>query len=196
MEQIIYSKFSNERNRELAIRTDILQDENKKRSVRKTPLFPEGVPHVLHSVEWERRLADKYKDTCISLNHGDKEGNSVRFEYLEGKTLETVLDELYLEGDYQELLELFRRYVETIRKANGNKKFVVTDEFEYIFGSFFINQELTAADISNIDMVVGNIIIDGDRWNVIDYEWTFDFPVPVNFIIFRTIFCCLWTNPM
>lgn len=188
MEQIIYSKFSNERNRELEIRTDILEDENKKRSVRKTPLFPEGVSHVLRSVEWEKRLADKYKDTCISLNHGEKEGSSVRFEYLEGKTLETMLDELYLEGNYQELLELFRRYVETIRKANGSKKFVVTDEFEHIFGSFFINQELTAADISNIDMVVGNIIIDGDRWNVIDYEWTFDFPVPVNFIIFRTIF--------
>ncbi len=35
MKQIIYSKFSNERNYRFAIRTDICEDENGQRSVRK-----------------------------------------------------------------------------------------------------------------------------------------------------------------
>lgn len=188
MEQIIYSKFSNERNRDFAIKTDILQDDSSKRVVRKTPLYEEGVSHVLASLEWERKLTEKYAGTCICMNHAEKDGNSIRFEYLEGKTLETILDELYLEGKYEELLDVFRQYIEIIKKANGQKEFHRTEEFEKVFGPLCVGKSLYAADVSNIDMVVGNIIVNGDSWNVIDYEWTFDFPIPVNFIIFRTIF--------
>lgn len=188
MEQIIYSKFSNERNRELAIRTDILQDEAGKRVVRKLPLFAEGKEHVLKSLEWEKRLSEKYRDTKICFNHGEQDGDSIRFEYLEGKTLETVLDDLYMNGEYEKLLEVFRQYVEWVKQANGTKQFCVTDEFEKVFGNIWLNKELVAAEFNNIDMVVGNIIIQNDTWNVIDYEWTFDFPIPVNYIIFRTIF--------
>lgn len=188
MEQVIYSKYSNERNRALAIRTDILQDEKQKRAVRKVPLFIEGEEHVLNLLEWEERLTEKYKDTFIALNHCEREDKSVRFEYLEGDTLETVLDALYVEGKYNQLLDLFRQYVNAIKKANGTKKFQYTDEFEAVFGSVYLNAGLNAADFSNIDMVVGNVIINKDIWNIIDYEWSFDFPIPVNFIIFRTIF--------
>ena len=41
MRELIYSKFSNERSRAYAVRTDIFEEDGK-RSVRKTPLFPEG----------------------------------------------------------------------------------------------------------------------------------------------------------
>lgn len=188
MEQIIYSKFSNERNRELAIRTDILQDQYGKRTVRKSPLFSEGENHILMLLEWEKRLAEKYRGTCIQMNHAEQDGRSIRFEYLAGKTLETLLDELYLEGKYEQLLELFHSYIEKIRKANGTKIFHVSKEFEHVFGVLSTNKNLIAADFGNIDMVAGNIIIKNDVWNVIDYEWTFDFPIPVNYIIFRIIF--------
>ncbi|MBD5542588.1 MAG: glycosyltransferase family 2 protein [Lachnospiraceae bacterium] len=188
MKQIIYSKFSNERNRALAIRTDILQDGNQKPIVRKAPVFNEGTAHVLKLLEWEERLTEKYRDTFISLNHCEREDRSVCFEYLEGDTLETILDKLYLEGKYEQLLDLFRQYVNVIRKANSKGKFRYTKEFESIFGDVCVNMDSDAADVNNIDMVVGNIIINNDVWNVIDYEWTFDFPIPVNFIIFRTIF--------
>lgn len=189
MQKIVYSKFSNERNRELAIRTEIVQDDDLHvRCVKKTPLYDEGAEHVLNMLTWEKMLADKYNHTNISINHGQRRENSVVFEYLEGKTLETVLDELYADGKYEELLVIFREYVDIIRKANGEKSFRITDDFKKIFGELNLNKDLIAADVSNIDMVVGNIIIKDNRWNVIDYEWTFAFPIPVNFIIFRTIF--------
>ena len=46
MKKVIYSKYSNERNHCLAIRTDILQDEDGVRYVQKLPEFPEGKLHV------------------------------------------------------------------------------------------------------------------------------------------------------
>lgn len=41
--------------------------------------------------------------------------------------------------------------------------------------------------MSNIDLVPANILILKDRQVVIDYEWTFDFPVPADFILYRMI---------
>ena len=41
--------------------------------------------------------------------------------------------------------------------------------------------------MSNIDLVPANILILKDRQVVIDYEWTFDFPVPAGFILYRMI---------
>ena len=45
MAEIIYSKYSNERSRRFAIRTDILE-ENKKRWLQKKALYPEGKEHM------------------------------------------------------------------------------------------------------------------------------------------------------
>ena len=33
-----------------------------------------------------------------------------------------------------------------------------------------------------------NIIADGEHWTCLDYEWVFDFPVPVGFVVFRAIY--------
>ncbi|MCH5279901.1 MAG: glycosyltransferase family 2 protein [Lachnospiraceae bacterium] len=187
MKQIVYSKFSNERARELAIRTDIYQEDNI-RKVYKRPLYEEGKAHVAKLPEWEEKLSKKYENTCISFNHGTKEGDAVFFEYLEGDTLESLLDEYLAAEKYEQLIDLLRQYIEKIRQANGEKGFVVTEQFEKVFGKINSAQNLSASDINNIDMVVGNVIIDQNRWNVIDYEWTFDFPIPTNFIIYRVVF--------
>lgn len=187
MEHIVFSKFSNERNKELSIRTDILQDELGNRVVRKMPLNCEGIDHVKQSLIWERELQKKYDGTCIRLNHGIQEGNSVRFEYIKGKTLECILDELYQDENYEELLSLLKKYIEIIQNANGNKLFKITDKFKNVFGDVYFKKELIASEINNLDMVVSNVIIDKDIWNIIDYEWTFDFPIPTNFIIYRII---------
>lgn len=187
MKQIIYSKFSNERARELAIRTDIYQ-ENDIRAVYKRPLYEEGKTHVAKLLEWEEKLSKKYENICISFNHGTKEGDAVFFEYLEGTTLESILDEYFIEGQYDQLIDLLRQYIDKIRKANGEKNFVLTEQFKKVFGQINCSQNLSAADTNNIDMVVGNVIVNQDQWNIIDYEWTFDFPIPTNFIIYRIIF--------
>ena len=55
MAEIIYSKYSNERSRRFAIRTDILE-ENKKRWLQKKALYPEGKEHMDNLASWNSRL--------------------------------------------------------------------------------------------------------------------------------------------
>ena len=52
MKQIIYSKFSNERNYRFAIRTDIGEDENGQRRVRKVCSCAEGQLHMTELYGW------------------------------------------------------------------------------------------------------------------------------------------------
>jgi hypothetical protein len=38
-----------------------------------------------------------------------------------------------------------------------------------------------------LDLTPRNILINGEQWIVIDSEWSFDFPIPVAFVLFRAI---------
>jgi hypothetical protein len=48
--------------------------------------------------------------------------------------------------------------------------------------------------VNNIDLLFDNILIADGKKYVIDYEWTFEFPVPVDFILYRTIHYYLLEN--
>lgn len=188
MEQIIFSKYSNERNRDLAIRTDIVKVSEGMKYVRKMPAYPEAKTHVEKLLNWEEKLTNKYANTCICMNHGEKQGDGVAFEFVAGETLEEKLDTYYYAGQYDELIALLSKYIQMIQSVNSVERFVPTKEFAEIFGVCNVAKKLTCSDVNNIDMIVGNVIIDGDKWHIIDYEWTFDIKIPVNFIIYRIIF--------
>ena len=44
-----------------------------------------------------------------------------------------------------------------------------------------------ALKITDIDMLFDNIIVKDNNWTVIDYEWSFQFPIPVKFVVYRTL---------
>lgn len=64
MEKIIYSKYSNDRRREFAIRTDICCDDKENKKVYKTAMFPEGKQHLNHMYNY-------YTDTRNSFIKSD-----------------------------------------------------------------------------------------------------------------------------
>lgn len=58
-----------------------------------------------------------------------------------------------------------------------------------------MNEGLPCAKVSNIDLIFPNLFIDSGReenwegnWTVIDYEWTFAFLIPKNFLIYRGLY--------
>ena len=49
--------------------------------------------------------------------------------------------------------------------------------------------ELSCSCGLDVDLLFQNVLVDKEQhWNVIDYEWTFSFPIPVNFLVYRVIF--------
>ncbi len=86
-----------------------------------------------------------------------------------------------------DLEELFFYYLKKVQNLHSTDTFIKTPEFVQVFGDVELTGEYSCAKMSNIDLVPANILILKDRQVVIDYEWTFDFPVPADFILYRMI---------
>ena len=192
---IIYTKYSNDRRPELAIRTDITETDGK-RAVLKIPATPRASQHIEKTARAGKALAKLFEGSPFRANRGVLKDGSLELEYLTGRTMEEVFDDLINDHEaLKDALDSFLKKIETL----ADTSFEVTDGFKTVFGEadrgdgFDALKGLPAVSVSDIDMIPGNII-DGEHWDVIDYEWTFLFPLPVSFIIWRSLFYYIRTS--
>ena len=183
----VYAKFSNERDRRFDIRTEITNTEFGKKTVRKYPETAEATGHINDLDRIYKGLSELYKDTGISVNRCKAEKDYAEFEFLEGITLEEKLDTLLEKGETEQLETLLFTYIDVVKKIHEKEAFHKTEEFVQVFGDVQLKPELKSAVLSNIDFVPANIILEQKKVSVIDYEWTFFFPVPSQFIVYRMI---------
>ena len=194
MDKLIFSKYSNERSKKLQIRTDILLSEDGQKHIVKRAASEEAVSHIDHMYSVYEKLSEIYDKNNIGVNvcHRLDEA-SVEFEYVSGKTYEEILDEELERKNYLKIIDLIRDYKSKLIDVLPTTSFAVTKEFKEVFGDIDVGKRLDATDIANIDMVFCNVVIN-DRWNILDYEWTYDFPVPINFILYRAICHYLYSS--
>ena len=194
MNKIAYSKYSNERARQFAIRTDILVDETKHFSVSKKNLYPEGRAHIESIFKWYEALTAQYSDTNLVMNRCTLDDSGVSLEYLSLYTLEHKLTQLLQANNIEKFEELLFLYLAEVKKVKSQVPFVLTDAFVEVFGHEEFQQDMRCAQVTDIDMVLNNVII-GEKWTIIDYEWTFDFPIPINFVVYRILHYLIYTSP-
>ena len=185
MAELIYSKFSNERDRRFAIRTDIYE-ENGERFVKKAAVYQEGLSHVNNLERWYQELGELYEKYPFSCNVCTLEKDGARFEYVTGITLEELLDFMLSDGNVEEAKKRLSEYLIDVKRALSQKNFVMTEEFAKVFGNVQLPEGFFCAPVTNIDMVCGNLVL-AETPVVLDYEWTFDFPIPVEFVLYRII---------
>ena len=135
-----------------------------------------------------------YKEEGIEVNQCSLKDNCAELEYLTGITLEDKLDHLLEEDRTEELEKLFFTYIGKVKNIHEKKPFEKTKGFVRVFGDVNLRYDLKCAEISNIDFVPANIILSDDKVSVIDYEWTFAFPVPSQYLVYRMIFYYLELN--
>ena len=183
MKNNIYTKYSIERKEEFKIKTCIYE-ENGLKWVEKNAENEKSIAHI-------KKLNSNYKklsaifDKDVLVNEGVDKGDKLNFQFVNGQTLEEMMDDCIKNEDYDEVVNLMKSYYQKIvcKLPSAEKK--ITTEFIDIFGNVE-DLELNYVSPSPIDIVFSNVIID-DNWNIIDYEWTFDFPVPANFILYRAV---------
>lgn len=193
MKNIIYSKYSNERAEKFKIRTDILEDLDGKKYVQKVPLTKEASIHIDNIYRYYELLSEAYKESQVCINKCLKNDVVLEFEFISGITLEEELDKLLSEKNYTQIIEKIKEYVLIIGKGIGENTFKITEDFRNVFGDVELPMYLRAGNVNNIDLVFGNIIL-GDKWNIIDYEWTFDFQIPFNYIIYRAVHYYIYSS--
>lgn len=190
MKKVIYSKYSNERDKKFSIRTDIIVEDGQKYVV-KIPQTQDAKKHVEQILVWKEKLEPVFARENIKLNQCEQKEDGLRFEFLEGENLEEIFDGLLAKGQLEEIEKRILEFRDCVKRLYQGSIFCVSKEFEEVFGPVELPEILESGQATNIDMVLGNVIIK-DGWNVIDYEWTFDFLIPANFVIYRTLYYYLY----
>ena len=188
---ILFAKYSNERRRSLRIRTEIAGEDGSV-IVRKLPQSEEARGHIRALVQHGEDLARLTEGSRFVPNRVRLSGDAAEFEYLNGPTLEEQFDGLLSDGD-EALLSAFDAYFQALSSL-CDTEFCATEEFRTVFGEARVQTGLPAMSVSDIDLVLNNIIVTGETWVIIDYEWTFDFPVPLPYIKWRILHYYLTGN--
>ncbi len=168
-----FVKYSNDRAVDYAIRTEIHRTAEGEKSVRKYPLCEAAKDHVRQMAVAYENLKEKYEGGNLSINHCKlvEEGEELyaEFEFVEGTPLSELMDGCLEKDDLDGFHRYFKEYIERIG----------------------YNAEYPVADF---DLIFANILVDGDKWTLIDYEWTFGKPIDTRELAFRAIYCYILEN--
>ena len=192
-EQTIFSKYANERSDRFTLRTDIVRQEDDSFVVRKKALGQEAFSHVNSICEIGELLNEQYADSRFEFNKCTKIKEGVELEFIAKTTLAEEADKLLYLGKNKETEDLIFEVIDEIYKVKEQREFRLTTEFVEVFGEALLAKGLVCAKISDIDMLLGNIM-QGEVWTVIDYEWSFNFPIPLKFIVYRLLHYYLQGN--
>ena len=163
--ETVYVKYSNDRDSEFVLRTEMVEAADGLR-IRKTAMSEEACGHVLAMEKHYELLKKRYEGSGLKINpcYVSADGKSVEFPFEKGVTLETLLDECLEREDMDGFYQLFDKYVSLI--SYGEE-----------------------AGVTDYDLIFANILVDGETFTVIDYEWTIEKAVPASEIAFRAIYC-------
>lgn len=170
---IKYVKYSNDRAREYRIRTEICRDADGNAVVKKIPLCEEANGHIRGMEAAYRSLLERYEGGELRVNRcalHEKDGQVwCAFEFLKGTLLSELMDDCLKRKDEESFKRLFREYV---RRTGYHEDYPVAD----------------------FDLIFPNIMVQGDEWTVIDYEWTFGKEMETRKLAFRAVYCYLLEN--
>lgn len=161
-----YIRYSNDRADEYRIATEILTREGTK-LVKKHALSNEAKKHIARMKPMYDLLTERYSSGRLVVNPLiDEDETSVTFSYETGTPLSELLDEKLKHNDIDGFIALFFEFTDRIGER----------------------PEMLIADY---DMVFSNILVDGDVWKLLDYEWTYEKQIPIKELAFRALYCYL-----
>lgn len=161
--------------------------------VEKRPFKMGAAAHLLHIQSVYSELRQRYKGYPLQWNKILRtEGTKTRFKYIKGKTLENLLDQLLKANKIEEVCIWIRKYFDCFQSGQVMKFCSMTEEFEEVFGSLHEDEirmlsGMETLPITDIDCIFGNALVQKKGFEIMDYEWTFHFPIPFLYVEWRCI---------
>ncbi|MDD2414145.1 MAG: class I SAM-dependent methyltransferase [Eubacteriaceae bacterium] len=187
-----YVKYSNKRRNEFQISTIISSEEGKWR-VEKKPLTEKAWPHLKKMIKSGLKTENQLFRHLTVV----EKDQSITMPYLQLPTLEEMLKTYIDQGNQKQFDERLDQLLAFIGQNGEMIRYGDDPGFINVFGEDPFNAPALCKKNTNIDYILGNIFYDeADRhyW-IIDYEWVFDFAVPVKFITWRSLFYFFIHNP-
>lgn len=184
---ILYSKFNNYRKTKFQLITNIEEDNGVIFSS-KTAACPESSA-FLNSIYDKYEYLQKNELSFKPIKPEKIKKDKLAFKYQNLKTIEFTLLKQLIEKNKENFFEIIKEYITTIKKNKINKEYLTTEFNEIFSPKIFEKNKCELLNVGCIDLNFNNIFIN-DKINsyfLIDYEWTFDFPIPYKYLVFRAI---------
>ena len=118
MKEVLFTKYSNERDPRFAIRTSIIEDSKKnKRYVEKTAVTKEAEGHVQNMLVAYEKLSEYYKGTDVQFSKCKIKNGVAVFDYIDGNSLGDKFEKLVENEDYKGILELYKSFEDIVKKG-------------------------------------------------------------------------------
>ncbi|MFC2742135.1 MAG: hypothetical protein ACFN1I_01715 [Selenomonas artemidis] len=175
MPMVVYSKYNRGRKPEYQIATFI--EENRQRKyIYKKALAPVGRKHITAMFHNYEILSLLYgKEHVAKAEQIDED--RLRFEYVEGVPWGRRIMERAVQEGRKALFSELREYHRFLQKEDVGKKAYACVDF---------SESAQESRNVDIDLHPNNILISGDRFVIIDYEWLYP-NIPITFIFQRCI---------
>ena len=185
LKKTLYAKYTRIRNPKFQTVTRIIE-ENQLKYVEKAALTSAAKEHIQSFKQKAQSLDKLYQNIrpCKVVTNG----NTAQFDYFAGTTMGALLEKDMQTPD--NLIIHINNCLENIYSFPAEQliKFYPSEQFESIFGQYKELENCIAVCGADLDMNFDNFIIQNNNIYAIDYEWVFDFPIPVEYIKFRTAY--------
>ncbi len=186
---VLYVRYSNERRACFQIRTDIVQEDGVK-WVHKRALREEGREHVFGMETAFAALSSCYTTENFAFCRCSRTNEGVRFPFVNGTPLYERIHRALAAKEDAYVWEVVGEFVRRVLRDGGSRPFEMTDGFRAVFGEAALDKSMDCPIYCDIDLIFSNLFAEDSTgvWNVIDYEWSFDFPIPKAFVVYRALY--------
>jgi len=181
---IVYLKYNQNRKDKFQLWT-LIEYDNGKYYVYKKSQNEMGTKFLL-SLKDKYKLLRKQSMMIKPLEILKINKNYAKYEYLKDPTLLNFISKAIIYNENNEFEKIIYQYVDLIRSLK-TKRVNLTKDFYSIFGSGVKKEiKFNCLSFGCIDLIFDNIVkISDTKFIYYDYEWTFAFPIPTDYIIFR-----------
>lgn len=162
----------------------LLVERNEEKILLKRPATSEAADFLYVIAEREQR-AVKYFGSAAKVVTGKLENDEIHYPLLPFPTLEELIVERLRHDAMIEADAMVEQYCQFVRQLPSSR--VRPDAFVNAFSipQTTVREKLVCLNAGPIDLIPANILVAPDWWYLLDHEWFYDFPVPVDFVKYR-----------
>jgi len=164
----------------------ILRIQNGHRVVWRCPITETAVGFISTIADREK-ASREYLKSHFDVSCGDLQNGCLKYDYLPYHSLIQIVEMQFQQDSPSMADQMIKAYVDKIKALQSIH--VVPKEFYQVvaLNSAYDDTKLLCLSRGLLDLTPRNILVDSERWIAIDCEWSFDFPIPVAFLLFRAI---------
>jgi hypothetical protein len=164
----------------------ILDTENGHQIIWRCPITEAALPFI-NAIADREKTSREYLMGHFDVLCGDMENGCLKYDYLPYQSLLRIIEMQFQQGCPSIADKMIKTYIDKVKALKSI--YTVPKEFYQIIGlnSTHDNTKLLCLCCGLLDLTPRNILVNGERWVAVDFEWSFDFPIPVVFLLFRAI---------